>query len=184
MTPPYQTGAIHCQNCGAVMPADARFCPGCRAPAAAAPPPVYAAPPQAYQTHPAAHVGPNNSYLWAIAWVDVASCLLGVATIGSSTVLGCAIDLLFLIPIALLIGKDFDIMVSNLNAEHAHKRLSAPLWIIGGMLLTPIYLFRRASHTDRRYGPFTISIIAFSLLMAVSLIVGAIEGIAEGLSGL
>jgi hypothetical protein len=113
--------------------------------------------------------------MWAIAWLDAVGLVVDIATADAAFGASLVILLVSIVAAALLIGQDFDIMVNNLNAEHAHKKLSAALWVIGGALLTPVYLFRRASHTDRRYGPFALSVVCVSLAWAI----GIMQGIAE-----
>jgi hypothetical protein len=71
---------------------------------------------------------------------------------------------------ALFIYLDFSAMEKNFNLDHAHKKLSAPLWVIGGILMPWAYLYRRASHTDRNYKQFRVSIAILQTILLPFLI--------------
>jgi RNA polymerase subunit RPABC4/transcription elongation factor Spt4 len=156
MTAPDPTATVYCTKCGSPMPVDGWFCPGCRAPVGTAPA-AQAAPRQAgtiycpkrdrampvgAETCPNCNCGQQESWQrWAIA----------IFAAGYFLFLPVIINALF-------IYLDFRAMERNLNLDHAHKELSAPLWIIGGILMPWVYLYRRASHTDKNYKPFRVSI--------------------------
>jgi hypothetical protein len=66
--------------------------------------------------------------------------------------------------------RDSGELKRGLNAAHAQKEISAPLWVLGGMVFPPAYLFRRASHTDGRYGPFIANTIIILVIICAHLI--------------
>jgi RNA polymerase subunit RPABC4/transcription elongation factor Spt4 len=169
MTAPDPAATVYCTKCGASMPADGRFCPGCRAPvgtmiaALAAPQQAGAvyckkcdhAMPVGTETCPNCNCGqPESWQRWAIAIFSAGYFLFFIYIINLSS---CSLFFQVIIN-ALFIYLDFRAMERNLNLDHAHKKLSAPLWVIGGILVPWVYLYRRASHTDRNYNPFRVSV--------------------------
>jgi hypothetical protein len=149
------------------MPADANFCPNCRAPVPAGH--------QVQAAAPATRTKPTRGYLWTIALFPLAPahlCILSFAILSlhwwfrphTIMVFNICVACCLLVSsvFALIFGKDFKILQDNLNAEHAHKKLSKKGWVATCLLLPPVYLYRRASHTDGRVLPFCINLFVFA----------------------
>jgi len=69
----------------------------------------------------------------------------------------------------LFLAMDVKEMKRSLNAANAHREISDPLWVLGGLVLLPAYLYRRASMTNGRYGPFIASIPIFLVEIIVAM---------------
>jgi len=85
--------------------------------------------------------------------------------------LGCALSIFLLGIQVVLLVADIKEMKRGLNAANAHREISDALWVLGGLLLTPAYLWRRASVSDGRYGPFVANICI--IVAAAFMILGA-----------
>jgi hypothetical protein len=104
----------------------------------------------------------SNKYAWALALLPIPAGLLSVlllhGTMADDPAAGCAFSIFFLgIQVVLLIA-DVKELKRGLNAANAHREIPDALWVLGGLLLMPAYLWRRARMSDGRYGPFAVSL--------------------------
>jgi hypothetical protein len=141
------------------MPADGRFCPNCRAPVVAIAA-AQAAPQQTGTIYrpKCDHAMPTFGTCPNCNWERKPPSGLGLRWTIAIFVAGYWLVYIPAIINALFIYLDFKVMKGNLNLAHAHKKLSAPFWVLGGMFAPWVYLYRRASHTDRNYTPFKVSV--------------------------
>jgi hypothetical protein len=103
--------------------------------------------------------------------------LLGAAALPmlrtGDAVPGCLL-LVFLLGVDLvLLVADVRELRRSLSPANARREISTALWALGGLCLMPVYLWRRTSISDGRYGPLVAYLCIAFLLSSVISAVGA-----------
>jgi hypothetical protein len=115
----------------------------------------------------------SNKYAWALALMPLPTWLLDTAVtsmVGADEAMPGCILLVFLLGVQLvLLVADVQELRRSLNPANARREISTALWALGGLLLMPAYLWRRASISDGRYGPLVAWLCAALLIICVSL---------------
>jgi RNA polymerase subunit RPABC4/transcription elongation factor Spt4 len=180
-----------CAKCGTEVPVGDQFCPNCGTEAAEDPPPARCArcgsEMRAWTRvcpHCRAAAGPNK-YAWALAlWPPAAIVLVCVIAamdgLEGSAASGVALGLLLVLfwtgQLAMLVADSKQIR-RNLTAANAHKWIVVERWVVGGMLLLPAYLWRRAYVTDRNSAPFAVHLATTFLVPFFAVMVLAVAGL-------
>jgi hypothetical protein len=89
---------------------------------------------------------------------------------------GCAFTVFLTGINVVLLAADVKEIRRGLNAANAHREISTALWVLGGLLLMPAYLWRRANVSDRRYGPFAANLSILFVAICAILGVAAATG--------